>query len=113
MKYALLIYVEPDQADILSAAALGFQSDLQSDTRISASNLLHKPSSATTIRLRAGQITITDGAQAKTTEHLSEFHVIETRDLNDAIRIAGSLPQARLGTVELRPIIECNPSERP
>jgi hypothetical protein len=58
------------------------------------------------VRVRDGRLSTTDGPFAETKEHLSGFIVIEARDLNDAVRIAGNIPMARLGTIEVRPVRE-------
>jgi len=60
---------------------------------------------ATTVRMRSGKAVSTDGPFAETKEHLSGFIVIEARDLNEAIRLAGDIPVATVGTIEVRPII--------
>ena len=55
-------------------------------------------------RVRDGELSTTDGPFAETKEHLSGFIIIEARDLNEAIRLAGTIPMARLGTIEVRPV---------
>jgi hypothetical protein len=57
------------------------------------------------VRVRGGKLSATDGPFAETKEHLSGFIVIEARDLNEAIRLAGDIPVATVGTIEVRPII--------
>ena len=63
---------------------------------------LHPVDTATTVRVRNGRVTVTDGPFAETKEHLAGFYLIEARDLNDAIRIADALPRADLERVEIR-----------
>jgi hypothetical protein len=63
---------------------------------------------ATTIRVRNGKVSITDGPFAETKEQLGGFYLIEARDLNDAIRVASKMPPARLGCIEVRPLKEIN-----
>jgi hypothetical protein len=69
-------------------------------------------SNATTIRIREGKVTITDGPFAETKEQLGGFFLIEARDLNEAIRLAAKAPPARLGCVEVRPIWEYKATNR-
>ena len=64
------------------------------------------PRASTTLRVRDGEMLITDGPFAETKEHLSGFIIIDARDLNEAIRLAGNIPMARLGTIEVRPVRE-------
>ena len=59
---------------------------------------------ATTVRVRNGKMSTTDGPFAETKEQLGGFYMIEARDLNDAIQVASKIPSARLGSVEVRPI---------
>jgi hypothetical protein len=61
---------------------------------------------ATTVRVRNGKISTTDGPFAETKEQLGGYYLIEARDLNDAIQVAAKIPSARLGSVEVRPIME-------
>lgn len=67
---------------------------------------LHAPSAATVVRVRAGERLLTDGPFAETKEHLVGFYVIETPDLDTALAWASRAPNARTGTIEVRPIRE-------
>jgi hypothetical protein len=58
------------------------------------------------VRVRNGKISTTDGPFAETKEQLGGFYLIDARDLNDAIQVASKIPSARLGTVEVRPVVE-------
>ena len=62
------------------------------------------PASATVVRVQNGATTMTDGPFAETKEQLGGYVLIEARDLNEAIRIAGTIPSARIGSVEIRPV---------
>ena len=70
---------------------------------------MHPAHTATTIRVRNGKLAIADGPCAETKEQLGGFYLVEARDLNDAIRVAASLPSARLGSVEIRPVKQLDP----
>ena len=59
---------------------------------------------ATTVRVRNGKLSTTDGPFAETKEQLGGFYLIEARDLNEAIQIASRIPSARTGSIEVRPI---------
>ena len=67
---------------------------------------LQPVSTATTVRVRNGRTATTDGPFAETKEQLGGFYLIEARDLNDAIQVAARIPSARLGSIEVRPIME-------
>ena len=66
---------------------------------------------ATTIRIRNGKLSTTDGPFAETKEQLGGFYLINARDLNEAIQIAAKIPSARTGTVEVRPVVEFDQPE--
>ncbi len=71
-----------------------------------ACNRLLPPEAATTVRVRNGKISTTDGPYAETKEHLGGYYVIEAEDMNEAIRVAAKIPGAWHGCVEVRPIAE-------
>ena len=60
--------------------------------------------SARSIRGGNGKAAVTDGPFAETKEQLAGFYMVEARDLNEAIQIAGRIPPARVGSIEVRPI---------
>ena len=61
------------------------------------------------VRVRNGKLSVIDGPFAETKEQLAGFYLIEARDLNDAIQIAGQIPPAREGSIEVRPVRQLNP----
>ncbi|MBA3732325.1 MAG: hypothetical protein H0W93_08280, partial [Gammaproteobacteria bacterium] len=67
---------------------------------------------ATTVRVRNGKVSITDGPFAETKEQLAGFYLIDARDLNEAIQIAAKIPPARVGSIEVRPIRQLAGSNR-
>ena len=74
-----------------------------------AAEALQPVDSATTVRVRHGKLSITDGPFAETKEQLAGFYLIEARDLNDAIQVAAKIPPAREGSIEVRPVRELEP----
>jgi hypothetical protein len=113
MKYACLVYLDaenfsavPDDECMVYGKEIG-----ESGHRLGG-EALHPIETATTIRLRNGQVTVTDGPFAETKEHLAGFYLIEARDLNEAIRVASGIPPARVGSIEVRPIRELQVSAR-
>jgi hypothetical protein len=69
---------------------------------------LQQTPTAKTVRVRDGKVSTTDGPFAETTEQLGGFYLIEARDLNDAIQVSSRIPSARMGSIEVRPILEFN-----
>jgi hypothetical protein len=69
-------------------------------------NRLQPTRAATTVRVRDGKLSTTDGPFAETKEQLGGYYLIAARDLNEAIRIASRIPGARFGCIEVRPIAE-------
>ena len=61
---------------------------------------------ATTVRVRNGKVSTTDGPFAETKEQLGGYYMLEARDLNEAIQIAARIPGARMGCVEVRPVAD-------
>ena len=74
-----------------------------------AAEALQPIATATTVRVRNGKVSITDGPFAETKEQLAGFYLIDARDLNDAIQVATKIPPAREGSIEVRPVRELNP----
>jgi hypothetical protein len=117
MRYLCLVYqneampdVLPDgEHDAIVGDTLAFDEELQVRRHYVVSDLLQPARAATTVRVRNGRVSVTDGACAATTAQLGAFYLIDARDLNDAIRLAAKLPPARLGFVEVRPIRELGP----
>jgi len=71
-----------------------------------AANPLHSTATATSVRVRDGNPLITDGPFAETRDQLGGYFLIDAKDLDEAISIAARIPGARLGTVEIRPVME-------
>ena len=114
MKYVCLIYddesktgsMPQDTADALTQEYFSFSDDIRRSGHYLGGEALQPVSTATTVRVRNGRASTTDGPFAETKEQLGGFYLIEARDLNDAIQVAVRIPSARLGCVEVRPIME-------
>ena len=111
MKYMLLIYGDEQAWDdagreecYRESAQLAHQ--LEAAGQYIASNPLHASSTATCVTVRGGKRFWTDGPFAETREQLGGYFLVDARDLDEAIEIAGRIPAARLGTVEIRPVLE-------
>ena len=117
MKYLCLVYHQEAATDALpeweyeaiERELLAFREELRVSGHHIASSPLQSVEMATTIRVRNGTLSITDGPFAETKEQLGGFYLIDARDLNDAIRVAARMPPARLGCIEVRPLNELDP----
>src|SRR3712207_7735577 len=83
-----------------------FTEGLRSSGRYVAGEALQPTNTATTVRVRGGKISTTDGPFAETKEQLGGFYLVEARDLNEAIQIAARIPSVRTGSVEIRPVVD-------
>jgi len=110
MKYLCLVYLEPDKLHAVpdSECAMSGQR-LRERGVLVAAEALQPIDTATTVRVRAGKVLVTDGPFAETKEQLAGFYLVDALDLNEAIQIASKIPPAREGSVEVRPVRELNP----
>ncbi|HEU4693715.1 MAG TPA: YciI family protein [Vicinamibacterales bacterium] len=112
MKYLCLIYDEEAKMATMSEADanalmgdyFAFTDDIKKSGHFIAGEALKPVNTATTVRMKNGKISTTDGPFAETKEQLGGFYMIEARDLNDALQVASKIPSARTGCVEVRPI---------
>jgi hypothetical protein len=118
MRYLCLIYDDEKKVAAMpeseSNAFMGeyfaFTDGIRQSGHYLAGEALQPVETATTVRVRNGKVGTTDGPFAETKEQLGGFYMIEARDLNDAIQVAAKIPSAKLGSVEVRPIVEFNQS---
>lgn len=111
MKYMLLIYSEENawtesEREDCYAESVQLTHQLQANGQYLGAAPLQPISTATSVRIRNGKRLVTDGPFAETREQLGGYFLIDARDLNEAINIAGRLPTVHKGTVEIRPIVE-------
>jgi hypothetical protein len=110
MKYVCLVYMEPQNLRAVpDRECMACGDGLRQSGRLIAAEALQPVDTATTVRVRSGKVSTTDGPFAETKEHLAGFYLIEARDLNDAIQIASRIPPAREGSIEVRPVRELTP----
>ena len=105
MKYLCLVYLEEGKLRVIAdseCAASGQR--LRDSGMLVAAEALQSIDTATTVRVRNGKVSVTDGPFAETKEQLAGFYLIEADDLDEAIQAASSIPPAREGTIEVRPI---------
>ena len=105
MKYLCLVYLDEKRLDELpDEDCVAYDTQIRTSGCCLASEALQSVQTATTVRVRNGKVSVTDGPFAETKEQLAGFYMIEARDLNEAIQIASKIPPARVGCVEVRPI---------
>ncbi len=112
MKYLALVYYDENimaqmnqqQWDDLNQECMACVASLIEGGHFIGGNPLHPVHTATTVRTRDGKLTITDGPFAETKEQLAGYYLLEARDLNQAIQLAGKIPPARYGSIEVRPV---------
>jgi hypothetical protein len=111
MKYMLLIYMEDQvlneaEREHCYVESTQLAHELKSSGQYLAAAPLQPTSTATSVRVRDGKRLVTDGPFAETREHLGGYFMVEAGNLDEAIGIAGRIPGARVGTVEIRPVVE-------
>jgi hypothetical protein len=117
MRYLCMVCYEQKTLDSLTktefnelvAESLEYDDELRDGGHYLYSGALQSVVTATTLRIQSGKVAVTDGPFAETKEQVGGFIVIEASDLNEAIRLASTIPPLRLGCIEIRPIQELEP----
>jgi hypothetical protein len=112
MKYLCLVYLEEDKLHAVPDRECQSCGDgMRKSGLLVAAEALEPVNTATTVRIRNGRMSVTDGPFAETKEQLAGFYLIEARDLNDAIQVASKIPPAREGSIEVRPVRQLDPEK--
>jgi hypothetical protein len=114
MKYLCLIYgdeatwqkMPKAEADKVHGEYFAFTDSIRKSGHYVGGDPLQPTQTATTVRVRQGKVSTTDGPFAETKEQLGGYYLLEARDLNDAIQVASRIPGARIGSIEVRPVME-------
>ena len=107
MKYLCLVYSEEEKLEAIDdRECMAVSDELRLGGYRLAAEALQPVHTATTVRIRHGRLSLTDGPFAETKEQLAGFYLIEARDLNEAIQVASKIPPARVGSIEVRPVRE-------
>ncbi|HMK39522.1 MAG TPA: YciI family protein [Bacteroidota bacterium] len=107
MKYLCLVYSEQKKLETMTDdECMEYDAAIRKSGHCIASEALQPVETATSVRVRSGKISITDGPFAETKEQLAGFYLIEAQNLDRAIEIASRIPPARVGTIEVRPVRE-------
>ncbi len=119
MKYLLLIYGAEADWDGMPEAEQGkifqeymdYTNAIQKSGNLLGGEALEPVATATTVRVKDGKTLTTDGPFAETREQLGGFYMVEAKDLDEAIALAARIPGARMGSIEVRPIMPTPPPE--
>ncbi|MGA7295590.1 MAG: YciI family protein [Terriglobales bacterium] len=120
MKYLCLVFYDEKKLNALSEQesqalideSLQYDDTLRQGGHFITANALQSVHAASTLRVRNGKLSVTDGPFAETNEQIGGFVLIEARDLNEAIQLASKIPPARFGGIEVRPIMELTHSAK-
>ena len=112
MKYLCLIYDEEkrlgarsqSESDAFTGEYFAFTDGIRKSGHYLGGEALQPVQTATTVRVRNGKVSTTDGPFAETKEQLAGYYLVEAKDMDDAIGIAARIPSARFGSVEVRPV---------
>ena len=111
-KYLCLMYDDESkwgtmpqaEAEAMMGEYFAFTEGIKKSGHYLGGEALKPTQTASTVRVRSGKISTTDGPFAETKEQLGGYYLIDAKDLNDAIQVAAKIPSARIGSVEVRPI---------
>jgi hypothetical protein len=114
MRYALLIYANEqewaaqseEQAQAVNQEYLAFTKDIVDRGLMKGGEALQATATATTVRVRDDDTLTTDGPFAETKDQLGGFYLVDCRDLDEAIELAARIPDARRGSIEIRPVMD-------
>jgi hypothetical protein len=111
MKYMLLVYLAEDalndaEREECYVKSTQLSHELKAKGQYISASPLHPVATATSVRVREGARLVTDGPFAETREQLGGYYMINAKDLDEAISIAARIPPARVGTIEIRPMME-------
>ncbi|HKA90534.1 MAG TPA: YciI family protein [Haliangiales bacterium] len=114
MKYMLIIYdnekvwndMPEAQKGQLFGEYMSFTDGIKKSGHYVSGAPLQPVSTATSVRVREGKTLKTDGPFAETREQLGGYYMIEAKDLDEACKIAARIPSSRIGTIEVRPVME-------
>jgi hypothetical protein len=105
MKYLCLVYGEEQKIQAMDDdECMAYDAELRKSGHCLASESLQSVQTATTVRVRGGMMSVTDGPFAETKEQLAGFYLVEAKDLDEAVKIAAKIPPASVGCIEVRPV---------
>lgn len=113
MQYVLLIYYAeseaskrtPEEKNKNFGEYMQFSADIKQSGQFKGGEPLEPVGTATTVRVRNGKVLRTDGPFAETREQLAGFYLVEAKDLDEAVGLAARIPDSRIGSIEVRPVM--------
>ncbi len=119
MQYLLMIYAaesaEPEPGSAEFAQMMQeygeFSEEVVARGLMQGGNALEPSSTASTVRVRNGKVSVTDGPFAETKEVLGGYYLLDCKDLDEALECAAKIPSAKYGSVEVRPIMDLSEFE--
>lgn len=120
MRYLCAVYLEPKTMESLTPAegttldrdSIAYDEELRRSGHYIVSDALQRASTARTLRVRKGKLSVMDGPFAETKEQLGGFILIEARDMDEAVELASKIPMAQRGSIEVRPIMQISAKPR-
>ena len=120
MRYLCAVYVEPKNMKMLSPAegtaldrdSIAYDEELRKRGHYIVSDALQLATTARTLRIRKGKLSIMDGPFAETKEQLGGFILIEAKDMDEAVELASKIPMAKHGSIEVRPVMQISAKPR-
>lgn len=110
MKYACLVYLEEQKLHAVpDRECMNCGDSFRKNGAMVAAEALQPVTTAKTVRIRNGKMSITDGPFTETKEQLAGFYLLEAKDLDEALAMAAKIPPAREGSIEVRPVRELEP----
>lgn len=114
MKFLCLVYFKPETLDALSPSekatltrdSMDYDGELSERKCYITSQALEPVRNARTVRVRQGKASVTDGPFAETKEVVGGFILIDAAGMDEALEIAAGIPLAKLGSIEVRPVME-------
>ena len=114
MKYLLLIYDDPsvwgsmseEESNAIMGEYFAYTEEMRNAGAFVAGEALQPDATGTVVKVRDGQTLTTDGPFAETKEQLGGYYLVEAADLDEAIRWAAKIPSAKVGSIEVRPVME-------
>jgi hypothetical protein len=120
MRYLCAVYLEPKTMQMLSPAegaaldrdSIAYDEELRRSGHYIVSDALQLTTTARTLRVRNGKLSVMDGPFAETKEQLGGFILVQAKDMDEAVELASKIPMANYGTIEVRPIMELSSKPR-
>ncbi|MEO8685218.1 MAG: YciI family protein [Devosia sp.] len=114
MRYVCLVHADatalaalsPEEGTRLTDDSIEFDWAVKHDGHLILAQPLQSPETAVIVRARNGKLSATDGPFVETKEYLAGFFIIDARDLEEAVQVAGRSPMARVGSIEVRPVLD-------